>query len=421
MSEASVSDFTEVKKLVDGIKTAHESFKAANDSEIKSVASKQGELALIVKTLEEKLVDLEAKSLRQTQVAKLDEVTHEELKAFNYLAKQAGRPQLDEARVKDYALALEGYLHTGGKLHVLGDTQTKTLEEGFDSRGGYWVMPQMASAIVKKIWETSPMRDVASVVTTNTDRYGYFIDFDEFDAAYVRELKTRAVTDTSVIAKRYIDVHTLYVKVPVSTELLEDSSQDLTSFIQLKAADKIARIRNNNYVNGNGSNKEFGIFSPVAPTSGAGVYGEVERVATAGTAVAYDDLIGLFASLKNDYHTNASILMSRQMLLNKFLTIKDGEDRYIVDIWNRPGGIPMTLAGYPVKFMQDMPLLDTTASQDLLAFGDFRRAYTIVDRRGLIVLRDPYTLDGGVYFKIDSRGGAAVTNTEAYKILRRKA
>jgi len=63
----------------------------------------------------------------------------------------------------------------------------------------------------------------------------------------------------------------------------------------------------------------------------------------------------------------------------------------------------------------------TVASQDLIAFGDIRKAYTIVKRRGITLLADPYSLDGGVMMKIDSRGGAGVTNSQAVKILRRKA
>ena len=77
----------------------------------------------------------------------------------------------------------------------------------------------------------------------------------------------------------------------------------------------------------------------------------------------------------------------------------------------------MDLAGYPIIFMQDMPTNNKTPASQIMAFGDFRRAYSIVRRRGVTVLRDPYTLDGGVFFKVDSRGGADVTNSEAYKLL----
>ena len=79
----------------------------------------------------------------------------------------------------------------------------------------------------------------------------------------------------------------------------------------------------------------------------------------------------------------------------------------------------MMLAGFPVVFMQDMDKGGTLAADDQpVAFGDFRQAYSIIRRRGVSVLRDPYSLDGGVFFKVDSRGGADVTNSEAYKILK---
>ncbi|STK26605.1 major capsid protein [Escherichia coli] len=68
--------------------------------------------------------------------------------------------------------------------------------------------------------------------------------------------------------------------------------------------------------------------------------------------------------------------------------LKDTEGNYL---W-RPGlelGQPSSLAGYGIAENEQMP--DIAADAKAIAFGNFKRGYTIVDRIGTRILRDPYT------------------------------
>jgi HK97 family phage major capsid protein len=51
-------------------------------------------------------------------------------------------------------------------------------------------------------------------------------------------------------------------------------------------------------------------------------------------------------------------------------------------------------------------------------FGDLREAYTIVDRTGIRILRDPFTTKGRVKFYTTNRVGGGLINFEALKLLR---
>ena len=53
-----------------------------------------------------------------------------------------------------------------------------------------------------------------------------------------------------------------------------------------------------------------------------------------------------------------------------------------------------------------------------VAFGNWRRGYTIVDRIGMSMLRDPYTDKGNVLFYGTKRVGGAVIDSDAIKILK---
>jgi HK97 family phage major capsid protein len=79
-------------------------------------------------------------------------------------------------------------------------------------------------------------------------------------------------------------------------------------------------------------------------------------------------------------------------------------------------GQPDRLNGYPVRIDQYMPALATGSLS--LAFGDFREAYTIVDRIGIRTLRDPYTAKPYVRFYSTKRTGGAAVNFEALKFLK---
>ena len=52
------------------------------------------------------------------------------------------------------------------------------------------------------------------------------------------------------------------------------------------------------------------------------------------------------------------------------------------------------------------------------AFGNFKRGYTIVDRMGMRMLRDPYTNKPYVGFYTTKRVGGAVVNSEAIKLVK---
>jgi HK97 family phage major capsid protein len=76
-------------------------------------------------------------------------------------------------------------------------------------------------------------------------------------------------------------------------------------------------------------------------------------------------------------------------------------------------GVPNTVLGSPYIEVTDMP--DVAANAYPVAFGDFRRAYMIVDRVQLAVLRDVYTqaTSGNVRYIARRRVGGQIVQAEA--------
>jgi len=81
------------------------------------------------------------------------------------------------------------------------------------------------------------------------------------------------------------------------------------------------------------------------------------------------------------------------------------------------GGVPGTILGCPYFEVPDMPAIG--ANSYPIAFGDFERCYTLVDRISLAVVRDPYSKAsaGQVRFVGRRRVGGQVVLAEAAALL----
>ena len=61
---------------------------------------------------------------------------------------------------------------------------------------------------------------------------------------------------------------------------------------------------------------------------------------------------------------------------------------------------------------------DVAANALPIVFGNFQATYTIVDRLGVSVLRDPFTAKPHVLFDTRKRVGGDVVNFESYKAIK---
>jgi HK97 family phage major capsid protein len=119
-----------------------------------------------------------------------------------------------------------------------------TMQVASDPSGGFWVTPDVNGRMVKKIYDSTPMRQLANVVAIGTDRLEGPIDNGETDAQWVGESGTRSQTDAAQLGMWAIDVNELYAYPKVTQKLLEDSKIDVEAWLADKsAASSLARKR----------------------------------------------------------------------------------------------------------------------------------------------------------------------------------
>jgi HK97 family phage major capsid protein len=309
---------------------------------------------------------------------------------------------LDAKGYDEYKAAFDRMLRNNDRL--LSPDEVKTLQVGSDPDGGYLVTPDVSGRMAKKIYETSPIRQLASVQVISTDALEGMEDLGEAGCGYAGEHGTSGDATTAQLGKWRIPVFIIDSEPKATQQLLDDAAIDVEGWLSDKVGNKFGRFENSEFVNG-AANKIRGFAAgyTMAADDGTGVtWGQIGYIATgvnsdfAATKPA-DKLHDLIGALKVDYLPNARFV-TRRTVITKIRKFKDANDRYIL----QPSlvlGSPDTLMGYPLVRAEDMPALANTSKS--LAFGDFAQAYQIVDRQGVRVLRDPYTAKPYVKFLHD--------------------
>jgi len=318
-----------------------------------------------------------------------------------FAGAQPGTEQSGEKKA-----AVNKYLRRGE--NALSPEEHKLLASDSDPEGGYWVDSELSAMVINKVFETSPMRAVSTIETISGDALEIPDDVDEADAGWTSERAARSETNTPKIGLRRIPVHELYAMPKATQTLLDDARINVEEWLARKVSDKLARLENAAFINGNDPGKPRGILTYPAGTNNPGQVQQVNSGSAA--ALTADGLRSLFYALKSPYVNDARWLMGRTTV-EEISKLKDANNQYL---WqpSLEAGEPQTLLGHAIERMEDMPAV--AANSLSIAFGDFRQAYTIVDRTGLRVLRDPFSQKPFVLFYATKRTGGDVTNFEAY-------
>jgi HK97 family phage major capsid protein len=404
----------EIKSQVTEVMKAVEESKASNDENLKkSDVLTQGKIEKINKFISEKIEEVQKAEAAQAERIKALEA------AFNRAETGGQDKQLAADRAKAFDGFLRGYKEGKQEFEILDAkmAEAKDMTTEVNPQGGYLVRPEFGDFIVSRMFETSPVRRVANVETIGSKSLVLVIDDDEAAAGWIGEGGTVSETNTPDVGELEIVAHKLYAQPKVTTEMLEDPFLDVESWLMRKVAEKFSRVENTAFVSGTGTKQPKGITSYSAWTT-AGTYerSKLEQVNSgAAAALTADGLINLQNSLIEDYQSNASWLMQRDTY-GSVMKLKDGNQNYLFNVsLDMNTGLPTAnLLTRPVIFANDMPAIAANALS--LAYGDFGVGYTIVDRLGITVLRDPYTSKGFVKYFTTKRTGGAVTNFEAIKL-----
>ncbi len=315
---------------------------------------------------------------------------------------------------------LQGFMKKGD-MDGLKALESKALSTSTDSDGGVAVPLVIDNEIEKQLRVLSPLRSIVKVKTVDSGNYRRLVNTGGTASGWVGETGARTETATPSLEKVEIEPGEIYANAAATQRALDDMQFDAEAWLNEEVAEEFAAQEGAAIVNGNGTNKPKGFltYTTSADDDDARTFGEVQHVIT-GADGAFpasdpaDILIDLVHALSARYRAGARFVMNSKTLamVRKF---KDADGNFI---W-RAGlseGQPDTLLGYPVVEAEDMP--DVASGSLSIAFGNFERAYTLVERTGTRVLRDPYTNKPYVHFYATRRVGGALVNDDALKLLK---
>ena len=425
----------EVKKLMEGVSEKIEAIQTKNtdiekkydglrNEEIKGLQEDVLESAQVAQDLKQaheaisKQVD-EAVALMSRPGAgssDKDEVAEEYKTAMlEYFRKgKEIDPSISEKVAKQFTEKHFGYESDRSK-----DMISKTLLTDSNPDGGYLALPERISGfMIDRTFESSPIRAVANVITTSTNMVEIVIDDNESTSGgWVSEEGERPGTNTAQVGMLEIATHEQYAEPKISRKMLDDSSINIEAWAANKTDDILRRTENTSFVSGNGVAKPKGFLSYDAwAVAGAYERGKIEQLESGSDGLfTANSIKSLQNSLKEPYQSRA-VFMVKRASWTGITTLVDGSGAYLLDPRSLKDGDTLRLLGSQVIFADDIPAQATDALA--MAYGDFQVGYTIVDRLGIRVLRDPLTDKRYVKYYTTKRVGGAVTNYEAIKLLK---
>ncbi|MGN6671057.1 MAG: phage major capsid protein [Candidatus Nucleicultricaceae bacterium] len=397
-----------IHDAIENLSEAYQDFKNINEGRIAKLEEKSREALNLDVKLDKMTASLDGCVDRLHVLSRMNGRPMTQCNTFNY--------NLEEREQKS---AFKDYVCSGDDRALLS-MEKKGLSTQTGEEGGFSVPQIVVERIRDEIEALSPMRRLAQTITISSSAVDLLIDHGRAEVGWVQELAARAETQTPHMRKLTIPVHEMYANPRASQKLLDDSQIDVESWLVRSIAIRMAQMENIAFIQGDGKNKPRGFLNYEMAPQGKARDGQFEyinagKVEEPNYELMGDLLLETVGALKPLYHKGAVWLMSRSMLA-MLRKIKDHQGHYILQ-QSMQLGAPNSLLGYPIEISDDMPAF-SPEKHPVIAFGNFKEAYQIVDRAQIQLLRDPFSAKPHVEFYATKRVGGDVINFDALKMLK---
>jgi HK97 family phage major capsid protein len=350
------------------------------------------------------LIDrVSAVETRAADASAVDEIAARLDRVETRLARPSARIETREDQAELERKAWNAFLRKGSE--ELSDLERKTLSTITTSpgTGGWNLVPEtFLRELLRNLVEFSPMRSVARVQQVGGNPVILPKRLNTMAAQWVAEEVEHGVSEPAY-GQQSIAVFEARVSVEVTNALLEDSAFDIGAELALDFAEEFGRLESLAFVKGNGTTEPEGFRT------------SANFVTSQGNITA-DALIDLFHAVPSVYAGRGTWLMPRSVMGTVRKLKATGTGNYLWTESLQPGD-PPSLLGRPVVESPELLGATGSPSQAQVAFGDWRRAFRILDRVGLEVLRDPFSgaKRSVVMFHARRRVGGALVDGQAVR------
>jgi len=325
-------------------------------------------------------------------------------------------PSWGSEQIAEATLAIRGLrslMHSTSIDQVPLD-QRKALSQFSLGSSGFLLSPEMSDTILSCLVDVADIAGLMNNVNVSGAGIKFMVDNEIWDvAAWACESSCFANNPTKNLGdglgELEIKPESLRYIVCTTRELLEDSSVNIETWLLDKARRAFAHQINNAVLTGDGFGKPLGILSPNAGIPIA----ETSDATPAGT-FTWQDIVMLRWQVPMSLQGDGAYLMN-QHTWALCSTMSDAAGRPIMTVAPTQAA-PFLLAGAPVVIANQMP--DVAPGATPIIFGNWKQAYTVVNRRGVTMQHDPYSAGFCTLIKFDARVGGAATCPNAARLLR---
>ena len=387
----------DVKALVEGLNKAFADFKAEHNKQLDEI--KKGN-ADSLQALKVDNINAEISRL-QTAV----DQANTQMAAF----QMGGGGGADSVADAEYTSAFRAHFRKG-------EVQA-ALNKGVADEGGYLAPVEWDRSITDRLVIVSDMRRLATVQPCSGAGLTKLYNTGGTGSGWVGEEDARPQTNTAQFKPLGFGWGEIYANPAATQQLLDDAEINLETWLAGEVEQEFAKQEGSAFFSGNGVNKPFGILTYVEGGANAAKhpFGAIKAVNSGAAAtITSDGLIDLIYDLPSAFTANATFAMNRKTQ-GTVRKLKDGQGNYL---WQPSlvAGQPATLGGFPLQDVAAIP--DVAANATAVLFGDFKQTYTVYDRVGVRVLRDPFTNKPYVQFYTTKRVGGGVHNPEPMRALK---
>ncbi|WP_026823933.1 phage major capsid protein [Arsenophonus nasoniae] len=356
------------------------------------------------------LAETEKRTLTEDEAKNFDALRHQsetlntEIARYEALADEERTLAAKPVQKEQGNDALRHYVLTG---------ETRGLSTGVPADGGYTVIPELNKQIMQRLSDESVMRKICTIKTTHSNEYKQLVSVGGAVINHGEEGKARTETATPKLEEVSIKLFPVYAYPKTTQEILDFSDVDILGWLTREIADTFVDTEETDLVSGNGTKKAKGFLAYPRDTKADKdrSFGTLQKQEV--TKLEADSLIDLKFTLKNKYRKNAVWVMNSNTAA-KVQKLKNGNGDYI---WRErlQVGDPDSLLGLSVHYLEFM-------DDDVIALGDFKRGYTIVDHQtGTRTRPDNITEPGFIKIHTDKYLGGGLVDSNAIKVLEVKA
>lgn len=244
----------------------------------------------------------------------------------------------------------------------------KALSEGTAADGGYLFPDEFRAEVLRCIEDLGHMRSEVRVIPMKRDVMKIPTLESSVQVSWTEENAAKSTT-TAHFGEATLTVFKMAAILYASDELVEDSTEiDIVQLIIQLFSEAVGREEDRVIAVGNGTTQPTGVVT-------ARTAGTILSVVCAGN-LSFDNIINLEYLLPKEHHANAKFYTNRTNI-KELRKLKDTTNRYL---WADPVAVgqPATIHGYPVVEWNWL-------GEDIIFFGDLKKAYWLGDRKKMSV------------------------------------